>query len=318
MNVRAAVSLSAIAAVLVLGIGYMTVGVLHVDPRRGYLDAELHLGNSGGLGVNAPVLLDGIRVGRTEQVSKQAEGVLVRLRIDKRYLVPLSSSVRVEQLSALGEPYVEFDAPSGAGPYLADGQRIATRQVQVPMTITALSTRFVDVLKQLNPQTIANLVGTFDRALSGTDAAMQTLERSTTLLAATLLSRADATRRLFGDIQALGGNIDWLGPSLSTSGPQFGEFGKSLSDVVQQASTLVESRPVADYFTGDGLTPFLDRLTDFMNKIGPSVAPLAPVLQPVVADAIDRAPRFDLSALIDQSLHGVDPDGTLHFRITTE
>ena len=147
---------------------------------------------------------------------------------------------------------------------------------------------------------------------------MRTLQRSTTLLAATVLSRTDAIRRLFSDIQALGGNIDWLGPSLTSGGPQLGEFGQALGDIVQQASGLVERRPVADYFTGDGLTPFLSNLTAFLNKIGPSVAPLAPVLSPVVTNAVDKTPRLDISALIDQALHGVDPDGTLHFRITTK
>ncbi|MEU1981082.1 MlaD family protein [Nocardia sp. NPDC019395] len=318
MNMRATLSLSAIAAVLVLGIGYMTIGVLHLDPRRNYLTVDLHLPNSGGLGVNAPVLLNGIQVGRTEQVRKQAEDVLVRLRIDERYHIPASSTVRVEQLSALGEPYIEFAPLDGAGPYLADGQSIPAELVYVPVTITALSARFVELLDQLQPQTIAHLVDTFDRALSGTDAAVQTLQRSTTLLAATLLSRTGTMRQLFADIQALGGNIEWLGPSLSTSGPELGEFGTSLSNVVQQASALVESRPVSDYFTGDGLTPFLGRLTDFLNKIGPNVAPLAPVLQPVVTDSLDRAPQLDISALIEQSLHGIDPDGTLHFRITTK
>ncbi|WP_249358169.1 hypothetical protein [Nocardia cyriacigeorgica] len=186
------------------------------------------------------------------------------------------------------------------------------------MTITELSARFVELLNQLHPDTIASLVDTFDRALAGTDAAMQTLERSTTLLAATLLSRTDAMRRLFADIQAVGADMEWLGPSLSTSGPELGKFGTSLSNVVQQASVLVESRPISDYFTGDGLTPFLGRLTDFLNKIGPSVAPLAPVLQPVVTDSLNRAPRIDISALIDQALHGIAPDGTLQFRITTK
>ena len=28
-----------------------------------------------------------------------------------------------------------------------------------------------------------------------------------------------------------------------------------------------------------------------------------------------RTPRLDISALIDEALHGVSPDGTLHFRI---
>ena len=318
MNMRATLSLSAIAAVLVLGIGYMAIGVLHLDPRRSHLTVDLHLPDSGGLGVNAPVLLNGIQVGRTQLVRKQADDVLVRLRIDERYHIPVSSTVRVEQLSALGEPYIEFAPPDSAGPYLADGQTIPTERVHVPVTITALSARFVELLNQLQPHTIESLVDTFDRALSGTDSAMQTLQRSTTLLAATLLSRTGTMHRLFADIQALGGNIEWLGPSLSTSGPELGEFGTSLSNVVQQASALVESRPVSDYFTGDGLTPFLDRLTDFLNKIGPSVAPLAPILQPVVTDSLNRAPRLDISELIDQSLHGIDPDGTLHFRITTK
>ncbi len=318
MNLRGTVSLSAIALVLVLGVGYMAVGVLHFDPRRTYLTVGMHLDNAGGLLPNSPVLLDGIKVGSALDVRKQASGVMVRLKIDDHYRIPVSSSVRIEQLSAFGEPYIEFAPQSGAGPYLVNGQAIPTQRIQVPITITALSARFVELLSQLHPRTIANLVGTFDRALSGTDAAMQTLQRSTTLLAATLLSRTDAIRRLFSNIQALGGNIDWMGPALTTGGPQFGQFGQALSDIVDQASALVESRPVPDYFTGDGLTPFLSNLTAFLSKIGPGVAPLAPVLQPVVTDAVNRAPRLDVSALIDQALHGVDPDGTLHFRITAK
>jgi virulence factor Mce-like protein len=285
------VSLSAIAAVLVVGVIYMAVGVLHLDPRRSYISADMHLENSGGLGPNAPVLLDGIQVGRAAEVRKQASGVLVRLRIDDRYRIPVASSVRIEQLSALGEPYIEFAPPSGAGPYIESGQDIPTARITMPMTITELSTRFVQLLGQLHPDTIADVVGTFDHALAGTDAAMQTLQRSTTLLAATLLSRTQTMRQLFDDIQAMGGNINWLGPSLTAGGPQFGQFGQALSDIVQSASVSVEARPVPDYFTGNGLVPFLKEFTILENKIGPGAAPLAPVLQPVVTDALKHTPR---------------------------
>ncbi|MQY25918.1 MlaD family protein [Nocardia aurantia] len=318
MNLRATTSLSAIAAVLVLGVGYMTVGVLHMDPRRDFRTADLRLATSGGLGPHAPVLLNGIQVGHAEEVRKQATGVLVRLRIDDRYRIPVASDVRIEQLSALGEPYIEFSPPSAAGPYLRDGQMVPTEQVHTPMTITELSGRLVALLGQLHPESVASLVGTFDRALSGTDAAMQTLQRSTTLLAATLLSRTDTVRQLFADMQALGGDIDWLGPSMATAGPELGRFGQALSDIVEQASAFVESRPVADYFTGGGLTPFMSDLTDLLNRIGPGVAPLAPVLKPAVDDAVHRAPGLDLGALIDQALHNVDPDGTVHLRITVK
>ncbi|WP_067895575.1 MlaD family protein [Nocardia vaccinii] len=315
MNVRAAVSLSAIAAVLVLGVAYMAVGVLHLDPRRGYLTADMRLDNSGGLGPNSPVLLDGVQVGRTQTVSKQATGVLVRLRIDNRYRIPEASAVHIEQLSALGEPYIEFSPTTRGGPYLRDGQVLAADRIHMPMTITALSARLVQLLDQLHPEAISHLVGTFDTALSGTDAAMQTLRRSTDLLAATLLSRTDATRRLFADMQAMGGDMAWMGPSLTTAGPQLGLFGTSLTEIVESGSILSGKRPVPAYFSGTGLTPFLSDLTALLQKIGPGVAPLAPALQPVVTNAVAHAPRLDISALIGQALQGVSPDGTLHFRI---
>ncbi|MFF2086233.1 MlaD family protein [Nocardia sp. NPDC058176] len=315
MNLRAVVSLSAIAAVLVFGVTYMSLGVLRLDPRIGYITVDLRLANSGGLGPNSPVLLAGVRVGRTESVRKQADGVLVRLRIDDRYQLPVSSDVRIEQLSALGEPYVAFAPTSDAGPYLADGQVVDANRVHLPMTVTALSARLVELLDQIHPEAIARLVDTFDRALAGTDAAMQTLQRSSTLLAATLLSRTEAVRQLFTDVQALGGDMAWLGPSLGTAGPLFGEFGVTLNAIVESGSALVESRPVPDYFTGDGLVPFLAELTTLIEEIGPGIAPLGQILGPVVTDAVRRSPAIDISTLIDQALQSVDAEGTVHFRI---
>ncbi|WP_040690162.1 MlaD family protein [Nocardia vinacea] len=320
MKIRSIVSLTAIAAVLVFGVVYMTVGVLHVDPRKSYFTATLHLDNSGRLGPHSPVLFDGVQVGNAEAVRKQASGVLVQLKIDKTYHIPVTSDVHIEQLSALGEPYIEFATTSGggkgnAGPYLKDGHVVTTDRVQLPMTITQLSSRAVELLNQIHPESISRLVGTFDTALAGTDQAMQTLQRSSDLLAATLLSRTDTIRQLFADMQAMGANMDWLGPSLSTAGPQLGLFGTSLTEIVESGSVLSKKQPVPNYFTGDGLVPFLDNLTDLLNKIGPGLAPLAPVLQPVVTDAVARSPHVDISALISQALQSIDPDGTLHFRI---
>ncbi|WP_067686437.1 MlaD family protein [Nocardia jejuensis] len=315
MNIRATVSLSAIAAVLVFGVAYMTFGVLHLDPRRTFITAEMHLDNSGGLGANAPVLLAGVKIGHTELVSKQATGVLVRLRIESRYRVPLSSDVRIEQLSALGEPYVQFSPVGDTGPYLENGQVVPAARIRTPMTITELSGKVVDLLAQIRPEVIAGLVGTFDQALADTDPAIHTLARSTSLLAATLLSRTQSIRQLFSDMQALGGDIDWMGPALSTAGPEFGAFGTTLNKIVESGSALVESRPVADYFTGDGLVPFLRELTSFIEQIGPTAAQWAPVLEPVVRDAVNRAPTLEVSALIAQALQSVDADGTLRFRI---
>ncbi|MFE6925806.1 MlaD family protein [Nocardia sp. NPDC057663] len=308
-------SLSSIVAVLIFGVGYMAFGVLHFDPRRSFLTVEMHLDDSGGLGAHAPVLVAGVQVGRTEAVTKQSSGVLVRLRLDSRYRIPVASDVRIEQLSALGEPYIQFSPVSDTAPYLEDGQVVPTERIRMPMTITALSAKLVQLLEQIDPAVIANLVGTFDRALSGTEPAMSTLQRSTSLLAATLLSRTQIIRQLFDDIQALGGDIEWLGPSLAAAGPEFGAFGTTLNRIVESGAALAESRPVTDYFTGDGLVPFLLDMTTLIEQIGPTAAQWGPVLEPVVTDAMNRTPALDISTLINQALHGVDADGTLNFRI---
>lgn len=316
MNIRTLTSLSAIAAVLVFGVTYMCVGVLQLDPRRDHITVDLRLDTSGGLGPGAPVLLNGIQIGSTESVRTQASGVLARLRIDDRYRVPTSGEIHVDMLSALGEPYVGFEPDGDTGPYLRDGQVISAERVQMPATITALSTRLVELLDQVRPEVMANLVATFDQALSGTDAAVQTLQRSTSLLAATLLSRTGTIRQLFEDMQAMGGDIEWMGPSLAVAGPLFGEFGVTLSAIVQNGSVLVESRPPSDYFTGDGVAPFLVEVEALLQDIGPDIAPMGPMLAPVVADAAARMPGLDIGALLDQALHTVEPDGALRFRIS--
>ncbi|MFR9749847.1 MlaD family protein [Nocardia sp. 004] len=301
--------------VLVFGIAYMTFGVLHLDPRRSYITTEMRLDNSGGLVANAPVLLAGVRVGRTESVTRQPAGVLVRLRIDKRYRIPLSSDVRIEQLSALGEPYIQFSPQQAGGPFLEDGQIVPAQRIRKPMTITELSGKVVDLLAQIEPGVVAGLVSTFDHALAGTDPAIQTLQRSTSLLAAMLLSRTKTIRQLFSDMQELGGDIDWMGPSLAAAGPEFGAFGATLNKIVEAGAALAESRPVDSYFTGDGLVPFLRDLTTSVEQIGPTVAQLGPVLEPIVTGAVYRTPAIDISALIAQGLQAVDADGTVRFRI---
>ncbi|WP_280297212.1 MlaD family protein [Nocardia abscessus] len=315
MTARSLFSLASIGLVLILGLTYMTANVLDIDPRRRYIDVELRLDNSGGLGADAPVLLKGTRVGHVDAVRKHAREVRVGLRIDSRYRIPVSSLVRIEQLSALGEPYVEFDPADDRGPYFENGRSVSADRTRAPATITTLSVRMVDLLEGIDPETIAQLVDTFQRALTGTDAAMQTLRRSAALLAATILSRKDSIRQLLADIQAMGTDIAWLGPSLAEAGPQFGRFGEALSTVIQSASEFIEARPTSDYFTGDGMVPFLDNLTALVEELGPDVARSVPALLPALTDAVAHAPAIDISDLIRQALLSVSDDGALQFRI---
>lgn len=311
-----AASLGAILLVLVFGIGYLSVGVLGVDPFREQLTAHLLVRNSGGLGVNSPVMRTGIRIGKVTRIVRTADGVQVDFQIDGAHRIPVTSSVVIENLSALGEPYLEFKPRHDQGPYVHDGQRLDARAERAPVLIPQLSVKVVDFIGQLDPKAIARLVGTLDTALKGTEGEVPRLERSTRLLAATLLSRSAALRQLSADLQATGADMEWTGPALAASGPAWGAFGGRIDALINTAATVFEVGDAPnDYVNGDGVVPFLHRLADLLNRIGPQMSELAPVLAPMAGQIDGALGRLDISALLTQALATVGDDGALHLRI---
>ncbi|WP_084534533.1 MlaD family protein [Nocardia yamanashiensis] len=309
-------SLAAIAGVLILGIGYLSFGVLQVDPFRERHAVRILLANSGGVGAGSPVLLSGVTVGKVASVSTVESGVELRLDLHTRYRIPAASELRIEALSALGEPYVEFDPPNQSGPYLFDGQLIDARTTALPMSIPQVAVRAVQLMRQFDPQAISSLVGTIDTAITGTRGDLPAIEHASTLLAATILSRTDLIHRLLTDMQTIGGDMDWAGPALTTSGPQWTGFGASLDRLIVAAAGLyaVGNSP-ADYDTGDGIVPFLQRLDAVLGKIGPQLTGLAPALRPLMDTTAQAGSRIDIGALISQALATVGSDGAVHLRI---
>lgn len=309
------ISLGAMALVLVVGIGYMGFGVLQLNPFRDYIDTRLLLPSTGGLGDHSPVLLTGVEVGKVSAVRKTAAGVEADLRIGAEYKIPAASAVRIENLSALGEPYLEFTPNNRSGPYLRNGEVIQTGPDAAPMSIPEVSARLVKVLDQFDPKAVSSLVGTLNTALAGTESEIPRLQRSTTLLAAAVLSRTDTIHQLLVDLQIIGGDMDWTGPGLAQGGMEFGQFGGRVESILDVAGALFEKRDAAEYLNGDGVVPFLERARDFLNRTGPGLAGLAPVLQPLTATVAHAGSGLDVSALIAQALAAIGDDGALRLQL---
>ncbi|WP_433760410.1 MlaD family protein [Nocardia sp. CA-135398] len=121
MKMRLLVSGTAIVVVPALGVGYMVLGALRIRPFADYTTVRMLLQNSRGLNTGSPVLLQGVEVGKVTGVHTAASGVETTLRVDDTYRIPADSAVRIENLSALGEPYVDSNrrtrcSPSSASP----------------------------------------------------------------------------------------------------------------------------------------------------------------------------------------------------------
>ncbi|QLY30456.1 MlaD family protein [Nocardia huaxiensis] len=319
MKLGSLLSLGSIAAISILGSAYLTVGVVRTDGFTEYTNATMLLTDSAGLGAGSRVLLTGVEVGEITSVRNTAGGVEVALRFDSEFEVPADSLVTIENLSALGEPYVEFTPNTDGGPYLRDGQRIDTAAVTPPMSISEVSRLVNQVLTQLDPEAISGFVDTFGTALHGTDAVIPGLARSTDLLAATLASRDPKIGAMLTDLQSIVPDMNWSGPAMAAGAPAFIEFGQRVDEIAQAIGRLVATGDTpAMYMEGNGLIPFLAKLTAWIDTAGPGLQELAPVLQPLVESATASAPRIDLSALISQALNGIGDDGAVRLRITVK
>ncbi|MGX1806100.1 MlaD family protein [Nocardia sp. NPDC055321] len=314
-----ALTITSILVILTAGIGHLTFGVARVDWFTDYTHATMQLTNSGGLSPHSPILLTGVKVGEITSVETTSVGVQVELRIDDHYRIPTASTVTIENLSALGEPYVHFRPATSRGPFLTDGQRIDTATIQMPLSIPDVARTVTNLMNQLHPEAITSLVHTVSSGLSGLDTVMPALSRSTNLLAATILSRTPEIRGLLTDLQAIGSDMQWTGPSLNAAGPRWGKFGVRVSEVVDAiARFAVIGNVPDDYTTGDGVIPFLNKLTTYIDEVGPDIKQLAPVIQPLAATTTAAIPPIDLSSLIAQALNATSADGAVHLQINVK
>ncbi|MEV5652206.1 MlaD family protein [Nocardia sp. NPDC052254] len=312
------ISLGGIVAITVAGASYLTFGVVRADPFADYTRTTMVLTDSGGLGVGSPVLLTGLEVGRVTTVRHTPAGVEVGMRLAADKRVPTDSSVTIEHLSALGEPYVEFRPTTGNGPYLHDGQRLETSRVRMPLSIPEVARLVTKTMNQIDPDVVGSLVATAGTALNGTDSAIPNLTRSGDLLAAAIMSRSPRIADLLNSFQAAAADIDWAGPATGAAAPEFVRFTHALDDLVAAVGRMVDARPAESYTDGNGLAPFLAELTDRLGELGPELKSLAPALAPLADAATASAPRIDISSLIAQALDDVGTDGTVRVRINVK
>ncbi|RDI62924.1 MlaD family protein [Nocardia pseudobrasiliensis] len=318
MKLGSLASLGGIVAITVLGASYLTFGVVRANPLADFTHATMVLTNSGGLAVNSPVLLTGIEVGRVSSVSNSGGGVEVGLKLAADRHVPTDSTVTIEHLSALGEPYVEFRPNSDGGPYIRDGQQLKTANVRMPLSIPEVARLATKTLNQLDPKVVGSLVSTAEQSLTGTDGAIPNLERSGDLLAAAIMSRNPKIVSLLNSFQNTAADMDWVGPSFSAAAPEWVKFTQALNELVAHVGRMVDSEPIDQYTTGNGIAPFTEKNIAALRELQPELSSLPTVLRPLIDAIVGAAPRIDISSLISQALADVDSDGAVRVRVAVK
>lgn len=155
---RLGVSAIGLVVVLVIGVGYLTVGVFGVRPTDSTITVRVHLADSGGLLVGQNVTLRGVPVGRVQAMDLTGDGVVAVAAIDSDAHIPLGGEVRVAGLSLAGEQYLDFRPAGDDAPFVVDGTEIAVEDTTTPVPLSTLMGDLDGMLAQIDPDRLQAVI----------------------------------------------------------------------------------------------------------------------------------------------------------------
>lgn len=233
------VRLVVFAVVSALGILYVAGSHLGMVDRILGRDYTVHadMTGSGGLYVGSAVTYRGHQVGEVLDVTPTATGISVDMRIDGDARIPLDSRIRVRNLTAVGEQYLDFAPKSEAGPFAEEGHTFSVGREALPLDEGDLlvqldefvgavdATALAAVLKELraafegNGRRLQQIIDGgsrfMDEAVAHQEETARLLRSGLTVLR-TQQQQGDNIVALSRDLRLLTGSLERVDPSLET------------------------------------------------------------------------------------------------------
>lgn len=257
---------------LVAFLALAVVGIVYISSTYlGFADKVLGRGTevavtlpaSGGLYEGSEVDYRGVKVGKVSKMALTRSGVRLTLTLQDGTRIPKDAALRVDNLSAVGEQYVDFVPTSRSGPYLGDGDTVHATAAALPQSTDDLLvklSRFTDSVNGSDLRTVVHELGTMfhgnaenlrklvDSGSSFVDEATRH-ERATTQLLETG-QRVLATQRAHqDDILDFARGLSQVTRTLKTSDPDLRSILEGGTATVQQVQSLVDGlQPVLPVF----------------------------------------------------------------------
>ena len=127
--------------------------------------------DSGGIFVGSEVSYRGVQVGRVEKLRLSKDGVVVDARIRRGVQIPKDTVAVVENRSAVGEQYLDFQPRTEGGRYLADGDTIARKDTRTPIRVDNLLLHLDGTVSSVDRKDLKTVVDELGTAFAdgGTD-----------------------------------------------------------------------------------------------------------------------------------------------------
>jgi phospholipid/cholesterol/gamma-HCH transport system substrate-binding protein len=282
VSLRVGIRLLLLVVIVAVGFFYIAFDVLQYRIGAQPFPVEVRLPRAGGLFAGGYVSYRGVEVGRVTSLQLQPDGVTAHLSIDPGTRIPLDTVVRVRDLSAVGEQYVDFLPRAAGGPYLHRGSVVGGPATPVPVAVGTLLANTSRFSNSLDDTDINALLHTLTLALQGVGPQLRTVLTASENLFADLQQVQPATSE---DIT--GGNT-LLDTGLSTNA-DVSSFSTELAQLTAQlkasngdlASTLsngsAATAQVQQLLASD--TPSIDDLSTNLDTLSGITAADDPALQ---------------------------------------
>jgi virulence factor Mce-like protein len=299
-------------AIIAVFVAYVASLGIRVAPPAKRTALSLDVSDINNVVVDSNVLLRGVRVGKVTRIDASVATATIHFYIDGRYQVPVDTDVRLDNLSALGETYIELEPRSSGGPVLGDGQRIAPESVKQPPSISELATSVVRVLNQLDPQQVSRVIAEADAGLPDPSFVLPNLARASLLLRNTTADFKGQGRETLSNFQVLLQNASFVGPALAGAAPRIRDLGviaKPFMSMVLKLSLLATREDILLF------SAFLQRIQKFLDDRGPDLRVLGEATSANVKLIAAALRNLDSSQILAHLLATVPENGAIDFHV---
>lgn len=314
MTLRAAAVFVAFAVMITSFLFYVAGLGVRLGPPKDRTNLAMDVADVNNLVPGSNVLLRGVPVGKVDRIESAVSNATIHFYIDNQYSVPEDTLVRLENLSALGESYLELEPRSSGGPMFVDGQRISASSIVAPASISELGAAVVRTLNQLDPSELQNVVDQADAALPDPYAVLPNLERAGKVLHNTTAGLDGQGKRALENLQSLLENAGFVGVMLADSAPDLKTAGPLLSRMWDGGIRF----PLRNDMPGDVYVfgRFMQRLQELLDDRGADLRVLTEALTPNVQAIASALSNVDSSQILTNLLAAVPPDGAIELHVT--
>lgn len=260
---RSLMTVVAVLALFAVGLSYLLVGVVRIDPFRSPMRITVNLARSGGLLDHSDVTYRGYPIGRVQAIELRPGGVRVTVGVDPDARIPVDTDVAVANLSAAGEQYLDFRPRTDRGPFLTDRAVVDQRDTHVPVPFTDTVDHLATLAGQVDPAKVTVVVDEMAKAFNGSAPDIQRALDGGDFLLAGLEGVLPRTVGALRNGRIVLGTADDLRPELL----RFARSGRDLTGRLDDADPRIRSLL-------DDSPDTLKLIDDVVRRDGPSVAAL--------------------------------------------